>query len=233
MKRGRLGLRRFRTECPGGVSLRPADLRQCALAGEFFVAEFLVFRTRQRRHERYQVIHIAFGQGEGLDIFVEPGVFDAVALVVVIHHIPESLLGTVVEIRCGHHHVAQVRGLEGSDIGRFPGDEKAAQHRQIRLNSGVVDSREIVLFDAACRLARKRDNVMPENTDADVVKVKVREVGGVHIYGGMTAAAVPPRVEKHPAALGGGIDSIRVAGDETVEGRIKRDEGSFIGGDSA
>ena len=65
------------------------------------------------------------------------------------------------------------------------------------------------------------------------MKVDVRKVGGVLLYGGVAAITVPSRVEKCPAALGGGVDGIRVTGDEMIEGRIKRDESAFIGGDSA
>ena len=65
------------------------------------------------------------------------------------------------------------------------------------------------------------------------MKVDVRKVDGVLLYGGVAAITVPSRVEKCPAALGGGVDGIRVTGDEMIEGRIKRDESAFIGGDSA
>src|SRR6266481_6166538 len=75
--------------------------------------------------------------------------------------------------------------------------------------------------------------MMPEDPDTDVMKPEVRKVAGVLIYGGVAAVTVPPGVEKQPAALGGVVDSIRVTGDEMIEGRIKRDEGAFIGGDSA
>ena len=62
---------------------------------------------------------------------------------------------------------------------------------------------------------------MPEDADTDVVKTEVREIVDVHIYGGVTAVAVRLGVEQHPAALGRGIDGILIAGDETIEGRIK------------
>ena len=34
----------------------------------------------------------------------------------------------LLEIRRFYRHVAQVRGLKGSDIGLFPGEEKTAEH---------------------------------------------------------------------------------------------------------
>ena len=221
------------TKGPGGVTLRPAGPRQGSLAFEFLDSKFLVFRARQRRQEGHEVIDVVLRQGKGLDIFVEPGVFQAVTLIVMVHGIPEGLLGAIVEVGRGHKHVTQVRGLEGSYIGLFPGDEKTAEHRQVRLNRRPVDCREIARLDEAYGLARQLDYVMPDDPDTDVVKIEVREVGGVHIHGGMAAVAVRPGVEKHPAALGGGVDSIPVARDESIEGRIKRDQSALICGDRA
>lgn len=40
--------------------------------------------------------------------------------------IPKGLLRAVVKVGSRHHHVAQVRSLEGGDIGLFFGDKKAA-----------------------------------------------------------------------------------------------------------
>ena len=58
---------------------------------------------------------------------------------------------------------------------------------------------------------------MPEDPDTDVMKPEVREVGGIHIYGGVAAVTVPSGVEKRPAAFGGVVDGIRVTGDEMIE----------------
>jgi len=74
---------------------------------------------------------------------------------------------------------------------------------------------------------------MPQDPDTDVMKVEVRKVGGVLIYGRVATVTASPGVEKRPAALGSVVDGIRVTGDEMIEGRIKRDEGAFIGGDGA
>src|SRR5260370_27833853 len=75
--------------------------------------------------------------------------------------------------------------------------------------------------------------MMADDHDTDVMKLDIRKIGGVLIYGGVAAVTVPSGVERRPAALGGVVDGIRVTGDEMIEGRIKRDEGAFIGGDSA
>jgi hypothetical protein len=44
---------------------------------------------------------------------------------------------------------------------------------------------------------------MPENSDADVMKLKVREVRNVAINGGVAPIAFRFGVEKYPATLGG------------------------------
>ena len=105
-----------------------------------------------------------------------------------IHRIPERLHITIVKIGCGHQHVAQTRGFKGSDIGLLPGHQKTTQYLKIRLDRGTIDSREISLVDFLHRLERQRGNLMPEDPDPDVMKLKVGEVGNIVFYSGMAFA---------------------------------------------
>ena len=119
-----------------------------------------------------------------------------------------------------HEHVAQVRCLEGGDIGLLLRDEKSAERRHVRLNGGAIDGRRIARVDEPLGLTRQRDDVVSDDADADVVKVVVREVGDVPLVfrQGVALVAAATGVEELPAALGGVIDGVRVAGDEVIEG---------------
>jgi hypothetical protein len=74
---------------------------------------------------------------------------------------------------------------------------------------------------------------MPEDPDADVMELKVSEVGNVVFYGGMALVTLRFGVEKYPAAFGGVINGIRVTTDKVIEGRIKRDKRALIRGNCA
>ena len=53
--------------------------------------------------------------------------WSATTLVVMIQHLPQSGLRTVVEVLRRDEHVAQVRCLERLDVGLFLGEKEAAQ----------------------------------------------------------------------------------------------------------
>ena len=94
----------------------------------------------QRGHERDEIIDLWLRQGEGLDVFVKVRVLETVALVVMIDDIPQRLLRAVMKIGPRHQYVANVRCLEGGNIGLFLGDQKPAKDREVRSNGGTIDA---------------------------------------------------------------------------------------------
>src|SRR6266567_7281108 len=76
---------------------------------------------------------------------------------------------------------------------------------------------------------------MSDDANPDVVKVVVRKVRDVPLVyrQRMAFIAAATGVKELPAALCGVIDGARVAGDEVVEGRIKRRSSDLVGCDGA
>ena len=87
----------------------------------------MIIRARQRCYEGDDVIDIPLGQGERLDILIEIGILQPVALVVVIHDVPECQLRAVVKIRTCNQYVSQIWRLEGGNVGLFLGDQEATK----------------------------------------------------------------------------------------------------------
>src|SRR5215831_11505209 len=85
-------LSRFRTKGARCVALRPFRSRLLALARQLFNPLLFVIVARQRRKESDNVVNLVLSQCKRLDVFVEPGILQSVALVVVIHGIPKRLL---------------------------------------------------------------------------------------------------------------------------------------------
>src|SRR4051794_27773642 len=83
--------------------------------------------ARQRCEKSDNVVDLSVAEGKWLHIFVEIGIVYPITLVVVIHHVPQRLLRTIVKIRRRDKHVAQVRCLEGRYVRIFLGDEKATE----------------------------------------------------------------------------------------------------------
>ncbi len=79
--------------------------------------------------------------------------------------------------------------------------------------------------------ARQRDHVVPDDPNADVVKVVVAEVGDVPLGLGqrMAFVAAAMGVEKLPAAFGRIVNGVLVTSDEMIERRIKRNLSTLIG----
>ena len=121
-----LWLDRFRAKCPRRIALRPCRSRKRALARQLFNPLLFVIVARQRREESDNVVNVFLRQGERLDVFVEPGILQPVALVIVVHDIPERHLRTVVKVGPRHQHVADVGCLEGGNVGLLLSDEEAA-----------------------------------------------------------------------------------------------------------
>ena len=194
-------------------------VRDRALSLQFLNPQFPVVWARQRREKRNQVVDVAFRQRQGLDVLIKPGILEPIALVVVVHHVPKGLLRAIVEVRPCDQHVSQVGRLEGGDVGFLLGDQEAPERGHIRLNGSPIDGGRIARIEELLRLAGQGDDVMPNDADADVVKVVVREVGNIPLgfRQSMALIAAGPCVEKLPAALGGVIDSVCVASDEVIE----------------
>jgi hypothetical protein len=89
---GRRRARRFWTEGPGAVALRPVGSRNLALMRQLPEALLPVLCARQGNHERNEVVDLRLREGERLDVFVEIGVLQAVALIVVVDDVPQRLL---------------------------------------------------------------------------------------------------------------------------------------------
>ena len=123
------------------------------------------------------------------------------------------------KVRPRQQQVAQVRRLERGGIGLFLGNEEASERRQVRLDGRAIDGRLIARIEELFGLDGQRGNIMPDDADADVVKVVIDEVGDVALLLGQRVALIAAglRVEKLPAASGRVIDGVLVTGDEVIE----------------
>jgi hypothetical protein len=83
---GRFRLDRLRSKGSRSVTLGPLRPGQLALASELLDALFLIVRARQRHEESNQVVDLFLGEAERLDISVEIGVLQSVALIVVVQY---------------------------------------------------------------------------------------------------------------------------------------------------
>src|SRR5262249_54280347 len=166
---------------------------------------------------------------------VEIWILEAVALVVVVHDVPEGLLRAVVKVGPRHEHVAEARCLERGDVGLLLRDEESTECRHVGLDCCSVNSARIVRVDELYGLPRQRDDVVADDTDADVMKVVVHEERDIPLVlrQRVTLVAAAAGVEELPAALGRVIDGVPVAGDEVIEGGIERNLRAFVGRDGA
>jgi hypothetical protein len=80
-----------------------------------------------------------------------------------------------VEIWARHQHVAQIGCLEGGDGRLFLGDEKAAKRGHIGLNGSLIDGKRIAGIDELLGLAGLWRDVVPDDADADVMKIIIRK----------------------------------------------------------
>ncbi len=76
---------------------------------------------------------------------------------------------------------------------------------------------------------------MPDDADANIVKVVIHEIGDIPLGVGqrMTFIAATLGVEEFPAAFGIVVDRVRVTRDEMIEWRIERHQRTFVGGEGA
>ena len=87
----------------------------------------------------------------------------------------------------------------------------------------------------ALGLPRQRGYVMPEDTDANVVKVVIHEEGYVPLIVRQSMAEVATGfgIEQFPTAFGRVADGVCLSRDEMIEGRIERSQRPFVGSNSA
>ena len=79
--------------------MRPLRQRDLTLTCQLFGTLVSIVGARERCEEGNEIVDILFRQGEGLDVLVEIGIMQPVALVVVVDDIPQRLLRAVVKIR--------------------------------------------------------------------------------------------------------------------------------------
>lgn len=79
------------------------------------------------------------------------------------------------EIRSGEKDVAQAGRFERCRVGVLASHMKAAEHEKIRTDGRLIDCGQIVLLNQALRFLRERRNVVPEDSDANVVKAEIGE----------------------------------------------------------
>src|SRR5262249_34273487 len=152
----------------------------------------------------------------------EPGVRDSITLVVMIHGIPQCLHRPVVEVGSGHENISQAGRLERRDISLLSRNEEAPEDRHFARDRRGVDRRKMSLRQLALGLLCQRGYVMPQDSDANVMKIVIDEERRVRLIVGQSMAeeATGLGVEQLPPAFGRVADGVGVSADEMVEGTI-------------
>src|SRR6476659_3172535 len=80
-------------------------------------------------------------------------------------------------------------------------------------------------------LQRQGADTMPEDSDANIVKIVIGEDRYIppFVRQSMAEVAAGLAIEEFPTPFGRVADSVCVSGDEMVEGRIERDQRPFVG----
>ena len=158
--------RRLWSKGSRSISLGPRRQGERTLTRQHLLRRLLlIVRTRQGREESDEIVDIFLRQRKRLDVLVEVGILQSIALVVVIYDVPERLLRSIVKVRSRHQYVAQVRRLEGGDIELFLGDEKAAQRGHIRLNSRPIDGARVSRFYELLGMPSEGNHIVPDDAD--------------------------------------------------------------------
>src|ERR1700756_3871231 len=92
-----------------------------------------------------------------------------------IHHIPQCLHRPVMEVGRRHDNISQTRRLERRDITLLPRNEEAPEDRHLAGDRCGVDSRQISLRQFALSLLCQGSDMMPEDSDSNVMKIVVDE----------------------------------------------------------
>jgi hypothetical protein len=97
-------------------------------------------------------------------------------------------------------------------------------YRRITLNGGLIDVDDLARIDLSLRLTCQRNHVVPDNADADVVKIFIYKEGRIALVLTQSVAFVTTGlgIEKIPASFSGVADRGLVASHEVIERGIKR-----------
>ena len=144
------------------MGLGPVRARDLTLACQLYRSLIPKLRARQRCKEGDEIVDLGFRQGQGLNVFVEIRVFETAALVVVVDHIPQRLLRAVVKVRGRHQYIANIRCLNGGDVGLLLGDQTAAKRREIRYDSGLIDRLCATRVDELLGLTCQGDDIVSD-----------------------------------------------------------------------
>jgi hypothetical protein len=87
-----------------------------------------------------------------------------------------------VKIRPRDEDIADVRRLEGGDLGLFLGNQKAAEGREVASDDCAVDGFDTARFDQFLGLTRQGDDIVPKNANADVVKIVICKHNNVALF---------------------------------------------------
>src|SRR6266481_8987812 len=140
-----------------------------------------------------------------------------------VHHIPQGLHRPVVEVRSGHDNISQARRLERRDITPLPRNEEAPEDRHFARDRRGVDSHKVSLRQLALSLLRQGSDAMPEDSDANVMKIVIDEEGGIPLVlrQGMAELTTGLGIEQFPTAFGRVADGVCLSRDEMVERGIE------------
>src|ERR1700716_4096461 len=152
-----------------------------------------------------------------------------------IHYVPQCLHRPVVEVGPGHENISQAWRLERRDITLLSRHEEAPEGRHLARDRGGVDIRQMSLRQLALSLLRQGGYAMPEDADANVVKIVIHEEGWVWLIvrQSMAEVATALGVKQFPAAFGRVTDGVDVSGDEMVERGIEGSQRPLVRCNSA
>src|SRR5262249_59648940 len=100
---------------------------------------------------------------------------------------------------------------------------KASENPHLARDRSGFDTGHMALRQVALGLLRQRTDTVPQDADADVVKIIVHEERRIPMIVRQSVAAIAAGlgVEQFPAALGRFADGVRFSGDEMVKRRIE------------
>src|SRR5262249_41182716 len=95
----------------------------------------------------------------------------------------------------------------------------------------AIDIRQLSLRQLPLSLLRQRADTMPEDSDANVVKIVVNKKGCIPliIRQSMAKETTGLAIEQFPTAFGRLADDVYLSCDEMVEGGIERSQRLFVG----
>src|SRR2546430_3029676 len=110
-------------------------------------------------------------------------------------------------------------------------NEEAPEDRYLARDRRGIDSRQMSLRQLALGLLRQGRYVMPEDSNANVVKIVVHKEGCIPLILRQSMAEMAPgfSIEQFPTAFGRIADSVCLSCDEMVEGRIEGSQRPFVG----